>query len=148
MKIRDVMATDVVAATPDMTYYEVAKLMYDHQVSGVPVVEHDKVVGIVSEKDLYRILYPFYSSFYEHPEMYVDLEARESKAQEIKEHKVRTFMKTKVDMVHPEDPIMRAGALMLAHNDQRLPVVDQGKLVGIVDRRDIYRAIIKKNFGF
>lgn len=149
MLVQEIMEPKVITVAPDSTYLAVAQLLYEHDVSGVPVVDFGaELVGIVSEKDLFRILYPYYQSYYEHPELYADLQAREGKAQEIKFHRVETFMTKKVYTVAPDDPIMKAGALMIAHHINRLPVVEGKKLVGIVTRKMIYRAILKKNFDF
>ncbi len=148
MKVRELMDTEVISVKPETTYEEVARLLYRHQVTGVPVLdEKERVVGFVSEKDIVRILYPWYKSYYESPESYTDMEARESKAGDIRNTKVETFMKKNILTVTPDDPIMKAGALMLAHDVNRLPVVESGALVGIVSRDSIYKAILKKNFG-
>ncbi len=148
MKVKELMDTNKVSVTPDTTYEEVARLLYTNQLSGVPVIDDkDRVVGFVSEKDIVRILYPWYKSFYDSPESYTDMEARESKAGDIRNTKVEVFMKRNILTVTPDDPIMKAGALMLAHDVNRLPVVENGKVVGVVSRDSIYKVILKKNFG-
>lgn len=148
MKVRELMETEVVNVSPNTTYEEAARLLYTNRVSGVPVLdEKDRVVGFVSEKDIVRILYPWYRSFYDSPESYTDMEARESKASEIRNTKVEVFMKKNILTVTPDDPIMKAGALMLAHDVNRLPVVENGKVIGVVSRDSIYKAVLKKNFG-
>ncbi len=148
MKVKELMDANVVSVTPDTTYEHVARLLYTNQVTGVPVLDvHGRVVGFVSEKDIVRILYPWYKSFYDSPESYTDMEARESKARDIRDTKVEVFMKRDILTVTPDDPIMKAGALMLAHDVNRLPVVENGKVVGVVSRDSIYKAVLKKNFG-
>ncbi len=148
MKVKELMDTHNVFVTPDTTYEEVARLLYTNQVTGVPVLDdQERVVGFVSEKDIVRILYPWYKSFYDSPESYTDMEARESKAGDIRNTKVEVFMKRNILTVTPDDPIMKAGSLMLAHDVNRLPVVENGKVVGMVSRNSIYRTILKKNFG-
>ncbi len=144
MKVRDVMEVDVITAPEHATYEHVAKVLHDHRISGVPIVNDDGLmVGTVSEKDLFRIMFPFYKSYYEHPESYTDFEAREQKIDEIRAHPVSSFMTREVIVVEPDAPIMRAGALMLAHHIHRMPVVEDGKVVGIVTRENIYREILK-----
>ncbi len=132
---------------PETTYEEAAEFLCRHEISGAPVVdEFGALVGMVSEKDLFRVLYPFYKSFYEHPDAYMDFENRESKAQEIRHHPVSTFMTASVITVDPDAPLMRAGALMLAHHVHLLPVVEKGKLIAILRRGVLYRALLRKNF--
>ncbi len=148
MKVKELMDTTTISVSPETTYEEAARVLYVNRLSGVPVLnEKNTVVGFVSEKDIVRILYPWYRSFYDSPESYTDMEARESKAGEIRNTKVEVFMKRNILTVIPDDPIMKAGALMLAHDVNRLPVTDNGVLVGVLTRDSIYKAILQKNFG-
>lgn len=147
MKVRQVMEVNVITIPSGATYEEVARILYTHAVSGAPVVDSEgKLIGAVSEKDLFRILYPFYNSYYEHPESYTDFEARENKINEIRSHSVDTFMSKTVHTISPDEQIMRAGALMLAKGVNRLPVMENGKLVGVISRKHIYRNILKRHF--
>jgi CBS domain-containing protein len=148
MKVRDIMEKNVISVRPDTKYEEVAKILFQNNISGVPVVdENEKIVGFISEKDIFRILYPRYDSFYAQPEAYADLESREKKAEEIKNHRADVFMTKMPVLVGPDDPVMKAGALMLAKKVSRIPVVEAGRIVGIISRKMIYRAILKESFG-
>lgn len=149
MKVRDVMRTDLVLIKKDATYKEVAKTLYDHKISGAPVVDDNgKLVGIISEKDLFKVLYPYYKTFYATPQAYADLENRENKAQEVQDHPIGDYMSKEVVIISPDEPIMSAGATMLARHMHRLPVVEDGKLIGMVSRKSIYRAILQQKLGF
>ena len=149
MKVRDVMQMDVKTIPHEATYEQAAKFLNEHQLSGALVVDPSgKLVGVLSEKDLFRVLYPFYSSYYESPELYQDLESREMKMDEIRNHPVKKFMSTKLVTIDPEAPILRAGAIMLAQHVHRLPVLENGNLVGIIYREHIYRAILNQHFSF
>ncbi|MBU1348999.1 CBS domain-containing protein [Patescibacteria group bacterium] len=148
MKVRDVMEHHVVTVRPDDTYEDVAKLLNEHQVSGVPVVDAEgRLAGMVSEKDLYRILYPFYSSYYEHPVSYTDLEQREEKVDDVRAKKVEVFMTKDTISIEPDAPVMRAGGIMLAKRIARLPVVEDGKIIGLVSRSRIFKLVIKEQLG-
>jgi len=147
MKVRDIMDADAVAIPVGTPYEEVARTLYREDMSGAPVVDaNGLLIGTVSEKDLFRILYPFYRSYYEQPESYADLEHRENKIDDIRHHRVEVFMTKDVITVDPEAPVMRAGAIMLARNINRIPVIENGKLVGMVSRCDIFRTILKNHF--
>lgn len=149
MKVRDVMKTDVHAIPSTATYEEAARILYEHRIGGAPVVEADgRLVGLVSEKDLFRVMYPYYKSFYTDPESYLDHEERESKINDIRRHPVTSIMTKDAVTIGPDEPIMLAGGTMLAKQVHRLPVVDKGKLVGVVTRGMIYRAILKQNLGW
>jgi len=148
MKVRDVMEHHVVTVKQDDTYEDVAKLLQEHGVSGVPVVDADgRLVGMVSEKDLFRILYPFASSYNQDPVSYADQERREEKIDEVRVKKVEVFMSRDVSVIGPDEPIMRAGGLMLAKRVSRLPVMEDGKIVGIVTRSRIYNEVLKQRLG-
>ena len=149
MKVRDIMERNVVTISEHATYEDAAHLLFTKKISGVLVVDDQKtVVGILSEKDLFRVLYPFYSSFYEHPESYTDEEQREHKVDEIKNHPIHSFMKRDIHRIDPNAPILKAGALMLAKHISRLPVFENGVLVGIVTRSHIYKSVLKQNFSW
>jgi len=148
MKVRDIMKVDMVTIPAGTAYQDVARILYCEDMSGAPVVDvAGNLIGTVSEKDLFRVLYPFYRSYYEQPELYVDLEQRENKIDEIRNHNVERFMTTDVITVDPEAPVMRAGAIMIARNINRIPVMENGRLVGMVSRCDIFRNILKDHFN-
>jgi CBS domain-containing protein len=143
MKVKDVMITDIITVKKEATYKEVAVVLTNKNISGVLVVDDaGKLIGVVSEKDLFKVLYPYYQSFYETPEQYLDLERREDKINEVFDHKIESFMTKELVTISPDAPIMEAGSLMLAKKVHRLPVVDKGKLIGLVTRELIYRAIL------
>jgi CBS domain-containing protein len=149
MKIRDIMETNVISIPASATYEEAAKTLYEHKISGAPIVDPNGIlVGAISEKDLFRVLYPFPQSFYQDPESYLNLEERENKITDIRNKSVSGFMATNPVVIAPDDAIMRAGALMLAKRIHRLFVVERGKVIGFVSRGLIYRAILKQKFGW
>lgn len=111
MKVGGLMTDDVVSAVPTTSFREVAKLLAEHDISGVPVVdEDDHVVGVVSESDLLA----------RHELTALDL------------------MTTPAVTVHAEETVADAARLMVRSGVERLPVIDEEKrLVGIVTRRDL-----------
>ncbi len=148
MKVKDLMYKHVISLRPDNTYEEAVKILYKNDIAGAPVVdEEDNIIGYVSEKDLFRILYPRYRNYYEHPENYTDMEKMENKAKEIRYQPVKEFMNKYPLVVEPDTPVLNAGAIMLAHQVHQFPVVENGKPIGIISREMIYRTIFKKNFN-
>lgn len=148
MKIRNVMKSPVITISEFATYEEAARILYNNRVSGAPVVDgQGNLVGILSEKDLFRVLFPFEKSFYDNPEAYLDFEGREKKIDEISHDVITPYISRKVVTVDPDTPILKAGGLMLAKGIHRLPVMENGKLVGIVSRKDIFGRILKNHLG-
>lgn len=149
MKVRDIMDTNVITVTTETPYSEVVKTIYEHHMSGVPVVdEKGEPVGFVTDKDILRVMLPHYQSYYEHPEAYTKLEDRERKALDIQNHRARTFMRTFSMQVRPDDAVMKVLGMMLAKHMSRLPVINsEGKLVGVISRKMIFQAIIRENFN-
>ena len=148
MTIDQVMKTQVITINKNSTYKQAVQILLDNKISGAPVVDDDgHLVGMLSEKDVFKVLYPFYKSYCEHPEEYIDAESREHKALEIQDHKIDRLMTTNLCCVHPKEKVMAAGGVMLAKGFHRLPVVEDGKLIGIVSRRDIYHSILKRELG-
>ena len=138
------MNTEVITIPEKSTYEETARILHENGISGAPVVDRKgRMIGFISEKDLLRVLYPYYRSYYKRPADYTDAEKREQKVKEIRKNTIIRFMKPKVHCIDVETPIMRIGAIMLARNVTKLPVIEKDSLVGIVSRGDIYRKILK-----
>ena len=146
MRVSDIMAREVVSVPPDASVREVASLMLERRISGVPVVDAEgKVLGVVSEGDLIR-----------RPEIETDLAGRswlsifvsdEERAREfVKSHgrRAREVMTQPAVCVAPETPLDEAVRVMERHHIKRLPVIEQGKLVGLMTRADLVRALLQR----
>ncbi len=144
MKVFELMDKNFITIPKGTTYEEVFKILSENHAGGAPVVdEENRVIGYVSEKDLFRVLFPYYTSYYNNPELYTDYENRENKAGEIKKHKVEIFMNRDITTIGPDDSVMKAGALTLAKSVSSIPVVKDGMLLGVIKRKDIYRTILE-----
>ncbi|MFT7558051.1 MAG: acetoin utilization protein AcuB [Planctomycetota bacterium] len=149
MIIRDIMNPTVISVSVGATYNEVARLLHDKGLAGVPVLDSDGVlVGVISEKDLFRVLYPYYDSYYTNPEDYTDFKHRDEKILELKDNPVTKFMSKDVITTTPDAYAMKVGGIMLAKGIHCIPVIEDGGLVGIVNRMDIYRNILKFHLDF
>ncbi len=145
MKIRDVMTTPVVTIPETATYRQAAQILHDHKISGAPVVTVDgRLIAVISEKDLFRELFPQESTYIDNPESFLDYESRENDIDSIADEPIAVFAsKKEVITIGPDVPVLKAGGLLLARSIHRLPVVENGKLIGIVSRRDIFGQILK-----
>ena len=145
MTIRDVMTATVVTVQPEMPLKEVAWVLIDNGISGVPVVDADGVIlGVVSEADL--LVKEQGSAAIRHRRLARLLgESRESRAQTAKLAAVTAAeaMTSPPITITPGRAISAAAAIMTARHVNRLPVIDQGQLVGIVSRADLVRAYVR-----
>lgn len=143
MNAKDIMNTAVVTATPDMAVADVAQLLLDNRISGVPVVSDGRsVVGIVSEGDLvgrvegaeqlHRSWWlRLVSDAVTEAERYVKLHGRV----------VRDVMTPDPVTVTEDVSIAEIAHILETKHIKRVPVVRDGKLVGIVSRADLLRGL-------
>jgi CBS domain-containing protein len=114
MKAEDVMTTRVVTITEDQSKQQAARLLSQHHISGLPVVNADQfVVGVVTEYDVI---------------------GKEGQT-------VGEIMTRGVISVTPDTELEEVSHLLVHERIKRLPVLDQGKLVGIVSRADLVREV-------
>lgn len=142
------MRTDVISVKPETKYEQAARIMVSRRFSGLPVIDdRGKLVGIISEKDIFRAMFPDYQAYTAEPHAYLNREVLEDRIKDIRNNPVEMYMSCRVLTVEPEAPVLKAAGLMLAHGIHRLPVVEGEKLVGIVTREEIYGAILKRYLG-
>ncbi len=148
MQIQELMKKEIFTILPDATLREAISALLEHDISGLIVVnDTNEVIGILSEKDIYRALYPTYQELFSNPEIYFSFENQEKEIESRANVLVKDVMTTDVIKVNSHEYVMKVGALMLAKNIHRLPVVDEkGKLVGIISRGSIYRNLFRKKF--
>jgi CBS domain-containing protein len=114
MLAKDIMTRDVITASPALSIKELAQLLIKNQISGVPVAdEQGKIVGLVSEADII---------------------AKKGK-------QVQAIMSQQVYSVTEETSVEEIAQLMTTHRIKRVPVMNDGRLVGIVSRADIVNTI-------
>lgn len=144
LTVADVMTRDVITIAPDTTVEAVAKLLYEKQISGVPVVdEQNRVLGILSEGDLMAHTAAIGSG---KPRSWWlrFFSDTASRAQEyLKTHGRTAFdvMSRSPMTVAPDASLAEVAGLLEKHRIKRLPVVDGGKLVGIVSRANLLRGL-------
>ncbi|ABR50247.1 CBS domain containing protein [Alkaliphilus metalliredigens QYMF] len=145
MKARDIMTRDVISVTKEDTVEKVVKLLLDNGISGLPVVdEENHVVGIITEGDLiYRSKKLKIPSYFTLLDSYIFLENPQNLGDQIKKmvgYKVEDVMTKKVVKADINDSVEDVATLMTSKNVNRIPVVENEILVGIVSRRDIIKS--------
>ena len=121
--VRDYMDSVVPTLSPDTDVLVAVDFLLSKHVTGAPVVdEENRVVGMITEKDCLRLLS-------------TGMEA------DVPRGRVRDFMTTAVTTIEPTMNVYYVAGLFLRANFRRLPVVENGKLVGAITRFDILRVI-------
>ena len=156
MKVRDVMNVMPVTVQAEAPVSEAARLLRENKISGMPVLDGEKLVGVVSESDLLRLLsveekegglwLPSPFEVFEVP--FRDLvrwEKMHAALDDIPKKNVGNVMSRNLHEVGPEDSIEEAAGIMTRHRINRLPVVENGRLVGIVTRGDIISGLGMKH---
>ena len=148
MKARDVMTRQVVTVRPDTTLSAAATLMVEKQVSGLPVVANEgRIVGILTEGDLLQRIET--GTLQKLPSRWIEFLAGPgcSAKQYVTEHShlVADLMTKEVVTVTGAMPLDHVvEQLMLTCHIRRVPVVRFGRLIGIMTRRDLVRALARK----
>ncbi|MEH6566188.1 MAG: CBS domain-containing protein [Halopseudomonas sp.] len=127
VKVRDYMTSDLITLTADMDLFRAIDHLLTHKISGAPVLdEHGHLIGLLSEGDCLKGILA--GSYFE--------EAGGT---------VASVMTVVVETIDADADIVKAAEHFIRMRRRRLPVIDEGRLVGQISRRDILRAVQKYN---
>lgn len=147
MQARDIMTTAVATASPDTTARDIARQLLDRNISALPVIDGSGgLVGIVSEGDLMR---RSENETERKKSWWLDLFTMPEDRQReyIKSHGQRAadIMTRKIVSVSEDASLTEISATLEKHHVKRVPVLRNGKLVGIVSRADLLRGLATAN---
>jgi len=147
MKVSEIMTTEVVTVEPETTVNLIARLMASRGVSGMPVVDAGRVVGIVTEQDLVlrntRLDPP---PFFRFLDAQIPLESPahfEKRLRQMLGTRARDVMTEEVVSVAPDTEVEELARLMVERRVNPVPVIEAGRLVGIVSRADLIRMMAR-----
>ncbi|SRR3989344_2440227 len=144
MLVKEIMTKKVITATSSTKFSKLVRLLVKKRISGLPIVnKRGKVVGVISEKDLFYKLFPSQDDFYKNVDYYMNHKNFEKETRGIVKLKARSLMSKNIISVRSDDNILTACSLLLIHDIRRLPVIDDGELVGIVTSNNIYKNFLK-----
>lgn len=158
LRVRDVMTTTVVTIKGDATLHDATVSFAINGISGAPVVDNEgRLIGVLSETDILAFVKRLQEEIRrKHPSVsflsvpFEDILKDEKLAKiynEISSKKVSEIMTKEVVTVTPDTEIMEAIDIMMRKDVNRMPVVEHGKIVGIVTKGDIIWALYKDKFS-
>ena len=121
-KAKEIMKTGVITVKKETGIYETIRILMENNITGLPVVNDDMTLaGIISEKDVLRLLYNI----------------------EDKPGNVENFMTKNVVSFDQEDSAIDVTESLIKNDFRRVPILEEGKLIGILSRKDIIAYILK-----
>lgn len=141
LKVKDLMTRDLLTVAPNTTIREAAELLATEHVSGAPVVHAGKPLGMISARDLLEFI----------AALPADPDAVSGGLEHgiLDDHTVEEAMtRGPLTTVAPDAPANRAAEIMQAEQIHRLPVVENGKLVGIITTTDLVKAVADRKLSY
>lgn len=118
----EIMSPNPTTVRPDASIETAIALLLQEEISGLPVVEENgQLVGMITEFALLAVAYD----------------------RSVKNHTVRQHMTRDVISVNVDEPLSRVADLCIVHRVRRVPVMDEGRLVGVIARRDVLRSLVR-----
>ncbi len=144
MKVKEIMKHPVIMVNKDATIKEFGLLLKEHGINGVPVMDGERVVGVITRTDMFKSILPRYSDLFENEKYFMEFEEMEERIYKVNQIKVQTLMGSPAFTLEQDSPICKAGSLMLWRRIKQMPVLNHNKLVGIVTLADICRNLMER----
>lgn len=127
--VKDHMTRNVVSIAQDLDISTATRYLIEHDISGAPVLDdHGRLVGILTERDCMKVA--LHAGYHDVPYGLVS-----------------DYMSPGPEYVAPEQNVLNLAEKFVHGRFRRYPVVDNGRLVGIITRRDVLRALSKQPKG-
>jgi len=147
LKAKDIMTVDVITAKPETTVEELARLLIEHKISGVPVVDgDDQLVGVVTENDLIkknaRLHIPTIIRLFD-AYFLLNSDKMEDEIKKMVAGTVDEICNKDIVSLTEETTLEEIATIMSEKNIHLLPVLRDGQVVGIVGKADIVKSMTK-----
>ncbi len=145
--VKDIMTADLITLTPDLDITRAAEILLENRINGAPVVDDSgRLVGILCQSDLIvqqkKLPLPTVFTFLDGLIQLSSRKQLEKQVRKIAALTVAEAMTTDVISVKPDTRLETVAALMVDNNFHTLPVLDEGRLVGIVGKEDVLRTLL------
>jgi len=145
MLVKEIMTGSPRTVTRETGLLEVVSLMCLYRYSGLPVMEEEKMVGFIAEKDVLHKLFPTLEDMMADGLGSVDFDGLMGKYRDVVNLKVKDLMVSNVIVVSPDDHILKAASTMVRNRFRRIPVAAGGVLVGMISLGDVHKAVFQAN---
>ncbi len=148
MLVRDAMTRGVLTVAPEDSVKSIVKKIIMRHCGSIPVVDADgKLVGIVTVRDIMLPMYPNMGD-YVHDNVHArDFEEMEEGYDRVLDMSARDIMTPNPMTVAPDDPVLKAASYMGLKNLRRIPVAEDGRLIGMISIGDINSAMFLARIG-
>ena len=148
LKVKDIMTTELITVSPETEILQAAKILLEKRINGIPVVdEAEKLVGILCQSDLIaqqkRLPIPSFFTFMDGLFSSSFTKQMEKQVQKIAAITVAQAMTPNPVFVEPDMGIEVVAGLMVDSGLHTIPVLSEGRLVGIVGKEDILKTLIR-----
>ncbi len=146
MQVKEIMNRSIRSVSPDTKVMEVASIMCLYRIPGIPVVEEGgRLVGLIAEKDVLHSLFPTLESLMEEGMGNVDLDREMARYKDVLAQSVSELMTRNPITVSPDVHVLRAASIMARNRFRRIPVAEDGVLMGMLSLGDVHKAIFHAN---
>lgn len=147
LKARDIMTKEVISVYPETEVAQAARLLLEHRINGLPVLDQEEhLIGIICQSDLIvqqkKIPLPSFFILLDSVIQLPSIKNIEKELQKIAAITVKEAMTPNPVTVDPDTALEDIATLMVKNNIHTLPVLDQGRLVGIIGKEDILRTLM------
>ena len=146
LQAKDIMTPEVITVSPEMSLPDLSKLFIEKQKNGFPVVDSSgKLIGVVTEKDLIdqnkQLHMPTVIALFD-AVIYLDSQKKfEEELKRFTGTRVEDICSRDVITVAPDTPLSQVASIMAENSVHTLPVVEAGRLVGVIGKRDVIRGL-------
>ncbi|MCL4200657.1 CBS domain-containing protein [Patescibacteria group bacterium] len=149
MTVSEIMTRDVMTVSPDSTYRDLCKKIFTSHIHTLPVATRDnKLVGIVTRRDILERIYPKYQDVMDYLETPQDFEAMEERIKDMAPIKAKDIMCKTVIFARETTLVMRALSRMIVRHVDQLPILnDDDQVVGMVTKGDIFYSLFRKHMA-
>jgi CBS-domain-containing membrane protein len=150
IKAKDIMTKDVIKVFPETEITQAAKIMLELHFNGLPVIDQDgRLVGIICQEDLVvqqtKLPLPSLFTFFDSLIALSSYKKMDKEVEKMTAMTVAQAMTPDPMTVEPETELEEIATMMVNHNVHTLPVLDRGKLVGIIGKADVLRTLVPAN---